>query len=104
MSLTGKKPERLPPASVRSLRYLVTLHGEPRVRAALAELAEQDRTRTRYVRTIESDEIGKSLPFFGRVLPNDVGKRIYLSDGILQYENDEQRDKRRERERAHAGT
>jgi hypothetical protein len=29
--------------------------------------------------------------FLGRVLPGDVGKRVYLIDGILQAENDEQR-------------
>jgi len=28
--------------------------------------------------------------FIGRVLPGDVGKRVYLVDDILQVENDEQ--------------
>ena len=32
--------------------------------------------------------------FMGRILPQDVGKRIYLRHGILQVENDEQRAKR----------
>jgi hypothetical protein len=32
--------------------------------------------------------------FIGRVLPTDVGKRVYLYDGILQVENDEQRARR----------
>lgn len=29
--------------------------------------------------------------FIGRILPGDVGKRVYLVGGILQVENDEQR-------------
>ena len=33
--------------------------------------------------------------FMGRILPGDVGKRIFLVGDILQVENDEQRDKRR---------
>lgn len=32
--------------------------------------------------------------FMGRILPGDVGKRIYLVGRILQVENDEQRDRR----------
>jgi len=32
--------------------------------------------------------------FLGRVLPQDVGKRIYLVGDVLQVENDEQRSKR----------
>lgn len=32
--------------------------------------------------------------FIGRILPMDVGKRIYLCDDIVQVENDEQRDAR----------
>jgi hypothetical protein len=32
--------------------------------------------------------------FIGRVLPQDVGKRVYLVGDILQVENNEQRDKR----------
>lgn len=35
--------------------------------------------------------------FIGRVLPQDVGKRVYLVRGILQVENDQQRDERMER-------
>jgi hypothetical protein len=30
----------------------------------------------------------------GMVLPHDYGKRIYESDGVIQVENDEQRDTR----------
>lgn len=29
--------------------------------------------------------------FIGRILPTDVGKRVYVSNGILSVENDEQR-------------
>lgn len=29
--------------------------------------------------------------FMGRILSGDVGKRVYLRDGVLQVENDEQR-------------
>lgn len=36
--------------------------------------------------------------FIGRILPGDVGKRIYQVDDILQVENDEQRDERVKRE------
>ena len=36
--------------------------------------------------------------FIGRVLPGDVGKRVYLVGDILQVENDEQRDARIARE------
>jgi hypothetical protein len=32
--------------------------------------------------------------FIGRILPQDVGKRVYLVGRILQVENNEQRDKR----------
>lgn len=32
--------------------------------------------------------------FLGRVLPQDVGKRVYLRDGVLQVENYAQRDAR----------
>ena len=32
--------------------------------------------------------------FLGRVLAQDVGKRVYLSGRILQVENNEQRDRR----------
>lgn len=36
--------------------------------------------------------------FIGRILPADVGKRVYLRDGILQVENDAQRLARHQRE------
>ena len=34
--------------------------------------------------------------FIGRVLPGDVGKRVYLVGQILQVENEEQRTRREE--------
>lgn len=40
---------------------------------------------------------GKVWPvsgFIGRILPTDVGKRIYLFGGVLQVESNEQQDKR----------
>jgi len=56
-------------------------------------------------REITTADIGKSTfhafgkawqtsGFIGRILPGDVGKRVYLVGDILQVENDEQRDKR----------
>ena len=42
---------------------------------------------------------GRSWPasdFIGRVLPGDVGKRVYLVGDILQVENEEQRTRREE--------
>lgn len=38
--------------------------------------------------------------FIGCVLAGDVGKRVYLVDGILQVENDEQRERREQAEAA----
>ena len=35
-----------------------------------------------------------ALDFIGRILPGDVGKRVYQVGGILQVENDEQRARR----------
>ena len=35
--------------------------------------------------------------FLGRILPGDVGKRLYQRDGVIQAENEEQRDERLER-------
>lgn len=32
--------------------------------------------------------------FIGHIMPQDIGKRVYLVDGILQVENDEQKNKR----------
>lgn len=51
---------------------------------------------------ITSNDVGKSVfrafernwpvqDFIGRILPQDVGKRVYLVGDILQVENDEQR-------------
>lgn len=53
------------------------------------------------VHTIEQSDVGCSTirvggrvrlvtDFMGRILPGDVGKRIFEIDGILQVENDEQ--------------
>ena len=36
----------------------------------------------------------KVSEFIGQILHQDVGKRVYLVDGILQVENDDQRNKR----------
>lgn len=44
---------------------------------------------------------GRAWPvsgFIGRIMAQDVGKRVYLIDGILQVENNEQRQRRVERE------
>ena len=38
--------------------------------------------------------------FIGRVLPIDIGKRVYLVGDILQVENNQQRDARQARESA----
>lgn len=61
----------------------------------------------RQYRTITTGDVGKpSLQAFGRswlvsgfigqVLPQDVGKQVYLVGGILQVENNEQRARRKE--------
>lgn len=55
--------------------------------------------------TLTSEDVGKSCigflgrtwqleDFFGKVLPQDIGKRVYLNNGILQVENADQRDSR----------
>ena len=60
---------------------------------------------TRKFKTIEAYDVGasyirafgRSWPaqyFIGRILPQDVGKRVYLVGDILQVENNEQRDAR----------
>lgn len=36
--------------------------------------------------------------FLGRILPGDVGKRVYMRGGVCQVENDEQRASRAQRE------
>ena len=52
--------------------------------------------------TITTEDVGTKLlaafgklwpvqGFLGRILPGDVGKRVYLRAGVLQVENDEQR-------------
>lgn len=40
--------------------------------------------------------------FIGRILPGDVGKRVYQVGDILQVENDEQRDERINMQARHA--
>lgn len=61
-------------------------------------------TRKKF-REITQEDVGKGLfefngrkwsvrEFIGRILKQDVGKRVYLKGDILQVENDEQRDKR----------
>ena len=58
-----------------------------------------------YVHTITKEDIGKghhkiagrtwpASSWIGHVMPGDVGKRVYLTGGILQVENDAQRDVR----------
>lgn len=59
----------------------------------------------KYIHVITKADVGKShhriagrtwpvSGWIGSVLPGDVGKRVYLSDDVLQVENDEQRDER----------
>lgn len=44
---------------------------------------------------IQESDIGGLLSLgWGRILPVDVGKRVYYRDSIFQMENSEQRDKR----------
>lgn len=63
----------------------------------------------RHLFTLTIDHVGKSWVrigshgislrnLMGRVLPSDVGKRVYRVDGILQVENNEQRDSRLNKE------
>lgn len=50
----------------------------------------------------ESDE-GKQLDMwdFGKVAKSDIGKLVYLKDDIIQMENNEQMNKRKEKESIH---
>lgn len=61
--------------------------------------------RSRAWEEILPEHVGQMWPIFfgmprdvsgwiGRIFPTDVGKRVYLVDGVLQVENDEQRDAR----------
>jgi len=54
---------------------------------------------------ISENDVGKPLftafgrhwpvaSFMGRILPSDVGKRVFLRDDVLQVENDQQRTER----------
>jgi hypothetical protein len=65
-------------------------------------LAAQNAPRNRRFVTIETSHVGKALfdafgrkwpvsGFIGRIMKQDVGKRVYLVGDILQVENDEQR-------------
>lgn len=75
--------------------------------------------KPRYIGTIDETAVGKGgirrevcahcgrggefvslLRAIGRVLPQDIGKRVYdTGDGVIQVENNEQRDRRLARER-----
>jgi len=45
---------------------------------------------------LTKDDVGRVLDYgFGRVLENDVGKRVWLRDGTFSMENDDQRNKRK---------
>lgn len=78
-----------------------------------------------YMTTIERRDVGKSFLLrkcecriccaqrsggdlihvgsaIGIVMPRDVGKRVYAVHGVIQVENDEQRDARLQRERQSA--
>ena len=66
-------------------------------RKLLIELGPEHIGRSMIPRTCT--HCGKSDPIMlgnvlGRVLPSDVGKRVYNVDGVVQVENDQQRDKR----------
>ena len=46
---------------------------------------------------LQDSDVGSELDReygFGKVLKNDVGKKVYLNNGIFSMENDDQRDKR----------
>jgi hypothetical protein len=58
-----------------------------------------------HIYTIKASDVGRATlkihgsvvsvsSFMGQVLPMDVGKRIYYRRGVLQVENNEQRDRR----------
>lgn len=60
-----------------------------------------------YLTTIRETDVGESMlrrggtsiyiaDVIGPVQPCDVGKRVYSANGIIQVENDEQREKRHE--------
>lgn len=62
-----------------------------------------------YVGEITKEMIGKQIvkfgnrsflvcDFMGQIYNHDVGKRVYLNHGVLQVENDEQRDRRLEKQ------
>lgn len=38
------------------------------------------------------DRVWVCSDFIGRILPGDIGKRVYMVDGTLQVENDGQRE------------
>lgn len=78
-------------------RLVITGHGTA-VREVLTFVQSDYRT----YREITADDVGKPTfrafasvwpvrDFIGRIMPHDVGKRVYLVSGILSVENDEQR-------------
>lgn len=61
------------------------------------------------IRTLHEGDVGATaipafgrlwlvVDFIGRILPGDVGKRVYLVGDVLQVENNEQRDARMRQE------
>jgi hypothetical protein len=69
-------------------------------RDIVAAMNLKPRHRASYY-TIAADDVGKSTinpfgrvhrvtDFIGRIMPQDVGKRVYERDNVLQVENDEQ--------------
>lgn len=46
-----------------------------------------------------SKDLWRIKQAIGRILPTDLNKRVYDNDGVIQVENNEQRDKRLETER-----
>lgn len=73
----------------------IRLHAPPphseRARRPFVTITEADRHRP-FFRAFGTVWLKSS--FIGRILPGDVGKRVYLVDGILQVENDAQRERR----------
>jgi hypothetical protein len=58
-----------------------------------------------YLCTLQEQDIGQSsikvngrhwyiASAIGRVLPDDVGKRVFVNNSVISVENDQQRDKR----------
>ncbi len=73
---------------------------------AIRAQVERDLDAKRGYVEIEAQHVGKALfeafgrkwpvsGFIGKIMRNDIGKRVYLTGDILQVENDEQRAKRK---------